>query len=80
MTRNVQLAFVTREPFSFDPFDLHHNAVLHDHRHLAKLQARKRLSNMFDLSESDDSVAGLSDIASLLSNRYPPNFKSRTQA
>ncbi len=43
-----RLAFVTRESFSFDPFDLHDDPVLHDHRHLAKLQANERLSNVFD--------------------------------
>ena len=48
MTRMETLAFVTRKSFSFDSFDLHDDPVLHDHRHLAKLQSDKRLPNMFD--------------------------------
>jgi len=63
-----RLSFVTRESFAFDAFDLHDDPVLHDHRHLAKLQAHERLANMFDR------IAQLSRIPSCRKRRFGRRF------
>lgn len=42
------LALAAAEAFSLDPLYLHHDAILHDHRHLAELQTHQGPANVLD--------------------------------
>src|SRR5262245_26488017 len=44
------LTFATAESTSLDAFHLYHDSILHDDRHLPKLQSSKRLANVFQYS------------------------------